>query len=179
MPTYAAPGSPEKKLESRNAQKVMRLLSNKLKSLGFQRTKTSFFTRHKTLVIEFVHIHKYSFEPSFRVHFGIRVRTDTFPAAHLNGPSSDAIEDPQIPNRRLYNFSFDPNDASLEACAESMYQCALAEGASWFASMEKLELLLSPASPLTPEARAALQREVDSSSMVQVSDETRQVLNAA
>ena len=179
MPTFATPGSPEKKLESRNAQKVARLLAKKLKPLGFQRTKTSFFTRPKTLVIEFIHIHKYSFEPSFRLHFGLRVRTDSFPAAHLNGPSSDSIEDPQIPDRRRYSFSFEPNDASLEACAEGMYQCVLAEGAAWFASMEKLELLLSPASPLTPEARTALQREVDSPSMTQASEATRQALNAA
>ena len=107
MATYATPGSPEKKQESRNAQKVARLLATKLKSLGFQRTKTSIFTRSKAHVLEFVHIHKFTFAPSFRVHFGIRVRTDDFPGAHLNGPSSDAMADPEVPNRRRYNFDFE------------------------------------------------------------------------
>ena len=159
MPTYAAPGSPAKKQESRNAQKVARLLAKRLKSLGFERTKTSIFTRPKTHVLEFVHIHKLSFAPSFRVHFGVRVRTDDFPGAHLNGPSSDEIADPEVPNRRRYNFNFDANESSLEFCAEGIYQCVITEGLAWFASIEKPELLLSQVSPVTPEARAALPRK--------------------
>lgn len=177
MPTSATPGSPEKKLESRNAQKVARLLANKLKPLGFQRTKTSIYTRPNPLVLEFVHIHKFSFEPSFRVHFGIRVRTDDFPGAHLNGPSSDEIRDPKDPSRRRYRFSFEPDSASLEACAEEILQCVLAEGSTWFSSVDTPERLLSPTSPLTPVARAALQRELESSLSIQASEATQRAFN--
>ena len=93
MPPIARPGSPEKKQESRDAQKVLRLLARKLETLGFRRTKSTFFTRPTKLGLEFVHVHKFSFAASFRVHFGLRVRTDDFPAAHLNGPTSDEIRD--------------------------------------------------------------------------------------
>lgn len=179
MPTYAAPGSPEKKQESRNAQKVARILAKKLRSLGFQRTKTSIFTRPQAHVLEFVHIHKFTFAPSFRVHFGVRVRTDEFPGAYLNGQSSDEIADPEVPNRRRYDFNFDPEDSSFESCAEEIYQYVLAEGLAWFASVEKPEVLLSPKSPLSPEAKVALQRELDSTSSVQVSEATQRVFNAA
>lgn len=179
MPPYAAPGSPEKKLESRNAQKVARLLADKLKPLGFERTKTSIFTRPKPLVIEFVHIHKFSFEASFRVHFGVRVRTDNFPGAHLNGPSSDEMRDPEDPSRRRYTLSFGQEAASWGACAEEILQCVLQEGSAWFASLESRDRLLSPSSPLTHEARLALQRELHSALAPQVSEHTRKVLNAA
>jgi len=179
MPPYAAPGSPEKKLESRNAQKVARLLANKLKPLGFERTKTSIFTRSRPLVIEFVHIHKFSFEASFRVHFGVRVRTDTFPGTHLNGPSSDAMQDPEDPSRRRYSFSFGQDAPSWEACAEELLQCVLQEGLAWFGSVESQEHLLSSSSPLTHEARLALQRELQSGLAPQASEHTRKALNAA
>jgi len=179
MPPHAAPGSPEKKLESRNAQKVARLLANKLKPLGFERTKTSIFTRSRPLIIEFVHIHKFSFEASFRVHFGVRVRTDNFPGAHLNGPSSDEMRDPEDQSRRRYTFSFGPDAASWNECAEEILQCVLQEGTAWFASMEDLERLLSPSSPLTHEARLALQRELQDALPPQASEHTRKALNAA
>jgi hypothetical protein len=175
----AAPGSAEKKQESRDAQKVVRLLAKKLKSLGFQRTKSSIFTRPKVHVIEFVHIHKFTFAPSFRLHFGVRVRSDDFAGAHLNGPSSDAMEDPLVPNRRRYHFCFGTDAASWESCADRLSECVLAEGLAWFASIEKPEQLLSPDSPLTPQARAALRRELDGPSSVQASESTRSVFNAA
>ena len=179
MSPTALPGSPEKKQESRDAKKVVRLLAKKLKATGFQRTKTSFFTRANQYVLEFVHIHKYSFAPSFRIHFGVRVRTDDFPGAHLNGPSSDAIANPDIPNHRRYSFDFDSDQASWELCAESMYQCVLAEGLDWFASIHNPTLLLSPQSPLAPNAREALRREIENPSNVLTSEVTQRVLNAA
>jgi len=150
-----------------------------LKPLGFERTKTNIYTRPKPLVIEFVHIHKFSFEASFRVHFGVRVRTDDFPGAHLNGPSSDEMRDPKDHSHRRYDFSFGADPASLDACAEEILQCVLKEGYVWFASMESQERLLSPSSPLTQEARSTLQRELQSSTVPQASQHTQRVLNAA
>lgn len=179
MPPHATPGSREKKLESRNAQKVARLLANRLKPLGFERTKTSIFTRPRPLVIEFVHIHKFSFDASFRVHLGVRVRTDSFPGVHLNGPSSDEMRDPQDPSRKRYIFSFGPDAASWDACAEQLLQYVLQEGSAWFASMEGQERLLSPSSPLTHEARLALQRELQAALPPRASEQTRKALNAA
>jgi hypothetical protein len=179
MPTNAQPGSPEKKQESRDAQKVLRLLATKLRTLGFQRTKSTFFTRSSQNLLEFVHVHKFSFAPSFRVHFGIRVRSEEFPAAHLNGTSSDEIGDPASLGQRRYRFEFGTEEESWELCAQEMYKCAAAEGLHWFKSLSDTALLLSPASPLTAKAKEALRVELQNPRNVQTSEATLRVLNAA
>lgn len=179
MPNAALPGSPEKKRESRDAQKVLRLLARKLQPLGFLRTKLTFFARPAQHGLEFVHVHKFSFEASFRVHFGFRVRSDDFPAAHLNGPTSDEILDPERPGQRKYEFDYNADEASWETCAQAMYQCTASEGLEWFASMTDPVFLLSSLSPLTPAARAALRREIGHPSESVTSPATRRALNAA
>ena len=175
----ALPGSPEKKQESRDAQKVLRLLADMLKPLGFRRTKPTFYTRQTSHVIEFVHVHKYTFAASFRVHFGVRVRSDSFPAAGLNGPCADGVPDPNAPGLRLHDFDFTPDEESWKRCAELMHQHIEKEGISWFASVAGPEVLLSKNSPLTPDARCALRRELESPASVQVSEATQRALNAA
>jgi hypothetical protein len=179
MPTIAQPGSPEKRQESRDAQKVLRLLAKKVRSFGFERTKPTFFTRSSQHVLEFVHVHKFTFAPSFRVHFGVRVRSETFPAAHLNGPSSDEILDPELPSRRRYRFEFGTEEESWEECAQEMYQCVATEGLQWFESMNDRDKLLSPASPLTANSKEALRVELQNPGAVQTSEATQRALNAA
>jgi hypothetical protein len=179
MPTNARPGSPEKKQESRDAQKVLRLLAKKLRTFGFQRTKSTFFTRSSQHLLEFVHVHKFTFAPSFRVHFGLRVRSEDFPAAHLNGPSSDEMIDPANPGQRRYRFEFGTGEESWELCAQEMYQCAAAEGLQWFKSMSDTAVLLSPASPLSAKAKEALRLELQNPCNVQTSEATQRALNAA
>jgi hypothetical protein len=179
MSLPALPGTAEKKQESRDAQKVLRLLAKKLKPLGFERTKPTFFTRSGQYVLEFVHVHKFTFGPTFRVHFGVRVRSDNFVAAHLNGPDSGSIVDPAMPGLRRYRFSFTPNEASWESCAEAMLECVSTEGLRWFASLANPTALLSSESPLSPSAISALQRELEEPSSVLVSEATQRVLNAA
>ena len=179
MSLPALPGSAEKKQESRDAQKVLRLLAKKLKPFGFERTKPTFFTRSGQYVLEFVHVHKFTFGPSFRVHFGVRVRSDNFAAAHLNGPDSGSFVDPTMPGLRRYRFSFTPNEASWESCAEAMLECVSTEGLHWFASLQNPTALLSSESPLSPSAISALQRELEEPSSVQVSEATQRMLNAA
>ena len=175
----ALPGSPEKSQQSRDAQKVLRLLSKRLKPLGFERTKPTFFTRPVQHVLEFVHVHKFTFGPTFRVHFGVRVRSDDFQAAHLNGPSSDDIADPESPGRRLYNFDFGTNEESWLTCAEAMYQCVERHGLDWFASVADPSALLGAESPLNQNAKAALQQELEDASNVHISEATQRALNAA
>jgi hypothetical protein len=51
----APPGASPKGQQSRDAQKVLRLLAKKLRFLGFERTKPTFFTRPAWYVLEFVH----------------------------------------------------------------------------------------------------------------------------
>jgi hypothetical protein len=177
-PLASLPGSPEKKQESCDAQKVLRLLARRLKPLGFARAKPTFFTRPAQCVLEFVHVHKYSFGPSFRVHLGVRVRSDGSPGPHLNGPSSDEIADPASPNRRLYDFDFTASEASWSSCAEAMYQCVENHGLAWFASVANPSVLLAADSPLTESAKAALQRELADIPKTYLSEQTQRLLNA-
>lgn len=178
MPPSALPGSEEKKQESRDAQKVLRLLTKKLKPLGFERTNPTFFTRSGRYVLEFVHVHKFTFGPIFRIHFGARVRSDEFAAAHLNGPDSDSIQDPEMPSRRRYDFSYGPNESSWESCSEAMFQCVSSEGIDWFALLANPTTLLASNSPLTQSAITALQRELKDPLCAGASEATRRALNA-
>jgi hypothetical protein len=68
------------------AERVRRSVTSKLQALAFIRGKTSFWARPQTHVIEFLHLHLFTFAPAFRVHTGIRVLNDAFVAAALNGP---------------------------------------------------------------------------------------------
>lgn len=179
MSRPAFPSYPEKRQESRDAQKVLRLLAGMLKPFGFQRTKPTFFTRTGPYVIEFVHVHKYTFAASFRIHFGLRVRSDEFPAAGLNGPCTDGIPDRESPGLRLQNFDFTADEVSWKRCADLMLQCITNEGLSWFASMDDPAALLSSGSPLTQHAQLALQREVESPNCVQISAARQRALNVA
>ncbi|MBX9902318.1 MAG: DUF4304 domain-containing protein [Burkholderiaceae bacterium] len=171
------PGSEEKKQESRDAQKVLRLLAKRLKPLGFERTKPTFFTRSGRYVLEFVHVHKFTFGPEFRVHFGVRVRSDELAGAHLNGPDSGSIAHPEAPNRRRYNFSFTSSSPSWELCAEAMLECVSVEGLRWFESFTNPIMLLSSNSPLSAPAMTALKRELEEPSGAQASEATRRALN--
>ena len=142
------PGSPEKKQESKDAQKVVRRLAQRLKALGFERTKPSFITLPRELVVEFVHVHKFTFGPCFRVHLGIRVKKDEHAGAHLNGPCSDSFGDPAT-NRRLYSFDYTADPESFDACAQAMFAFIESEGIKWFGAFAApQDLLYAPETPL-------------------------------
>jgi hypothetical protein len=129
------------------AEKVRRQVTHQLQGLGFRRTKTSFWTRLQGPVIEFVHLHLFSFMPAFRVHPGIRVLNDGFEAPALNGPASADSKAP----------TFDASQSSILACASSI-RCYCEEVAEpWFTRWRDPQFLLAASdSPLDPDARAAL-----------------------
>jgi hypothetical protein len=117
MRPLALPGSPEKKQESRDAQKVLRLLAKKLQPLGFERTKPTFFVRPGNVLLEFVHVHKYTFGPRFRLHLGVRVRFDQFVAQALNGPAFDGAPGTNEPGAQA-RFNYRSDVETIAACAE-------------------------------------------------------------
>lgn len=177
MYSVALPGSAEKRQESRDAQKVLRLLSKELRPIGFERTKPTFFTRSGRFVLEFIHVHKFTFGPSFRVHLGVRVRSDEFAAAALNGPHSDEIVDPTTSNP--YEFSFSTSSADLALCSSAIATFVVTQGLPWLSALDDLtKLLLPESSPLTTSAIAALAREVEDPTVAVASAATRKVLNA-
>jgi hypothetical protein len=147
----------DKRLERTNAEKVRRRLARSLQPLGFSRTKTSFFTRPKSFWIEFVHLHKYSFAPGFRVHLGIRVLNDNFEAVALNGPDSHSLG--------WFNLDYDTTPKSIDKCAEKITRFCQDVGESWFQEWnEPAKLYTAPNSPLEASAKVALRRAVNANS---------------
>jgi len=171
----------EPKLERSNKEKILRRLAKLLEPAGFKRSKPTFYTRVRLPVIEFVLVHKFTFEPSFRLHLGIRVVNDPLRAVALNGPDSDEFRGPAsvFASKRLYNFDYDESNDSLERCALDISNFVATAGETWFESNRDLEqLALSPESPLSSDARAALIRALAGEIEDQFVTQTRTALNA-
>ena len=177
MDPLALPGSPEKKQEGRDAQKVLRLLAKKLQLLGFERTKPTFFVRPGNVVLEFVHVHKYTFGPRFRLHLGVRIRFDQFVAQALNGPAFDGVPGAnEQAGQSRFNYRSDAE--TIAACAEAMAQTVETAGNQWFDAMSNPEQLLSIyRSPATPITMDKMELALNDPGMVVTSDETRRAFN--
>jgi hypothetical protein len=93
---------------------VRRRLERALAPFGFRRTKTTFWTRPRELVIEVVHLPLFTFAPAFRVHLGVPVLNDAFDAPALNGPCS---HDGGYGDRRQYVFEYAASDGRSNAAA--------------------------------------------------------------
>ena len=136
------------KTKRSQADKVRRRLTTLLSAEGFARTKTSLWISGSGPVTQFVHMHLFSFEPGFCVHFGVRVLNDPFPALGLNGPSSHGAP---------YNLQFDDTEESIVRCAFEASRYYADVGRSWFGRWREPQRLVDdPSSPLSPEARSAL-----------------------
>lgn len=169
----------DKKLECSIKEKVLRRLAKLLEPAGFRRSKPTFFTRTTLPVIEFVHLHKFTFEPSFRAHTGIRVINDPFVAVALNGPDSDTYRDVASPVAERHYFRYHEGEESVDRCAHNIAEFVSAVAEAWFKSFHDHERLLSsPDSPLTTEARAALERALAGVLEEQYVAKTRELLNA-
>lgn len=170
----------EPKLEQSCKEKILRRLAKLLLPSDFRRSKPTFYTRVRLPVIEFIHIHKFTFEPSFRLHIGIRVVNDPFKAVALNGPISDDYTGPAsvFAPKRLYHFHYDESDDSLDRCAVDITNFVARVGEKWFESNRDLEQLArSPASPLSSDARAALIRALTGEIEQELVAQTRTLLN--
>jgi hypothetical protein len=145
-------GAMDKRLERSNKGKVLRRVAPLLAELGFRRTKPTFFTRLSSLVIEFVHVHKYSSGPEFRVHLGLSATNDTFEAAALNGPDSH----PYVCEGR-FELSFDESDEGVGRCAGEIARFVREVAEPWFIDWRDIGRLLNEDnSPLGTDEREYL-----------------------
>jgi len=134
----------DKKIETSNAEKVKRRVGKLLKEYGFSRTKSTFYTRVLNDRVEFVHLHKFTFGPIFRVHLGIRFFCDSFDAVALNGPDSD----PHRYNKE-YSMKFWKEEDTLDRCANDILGFVKTIGFDWFDKWkDNNSLLNSLESPL-------------------------------
>ncbi len=139
-----------KKIERSNADKILRRFANRIKPIGFIRTKTTFFVRDTDLVAEFIHVHKYTFGPYFRIHTCIRVLNDARDFIALTGPIESEFK------TKTYKFEFDESKESVENCAEEMANFVENESVPWFKRWENTKLLLDDDSPLNDQDKQYL-----------------------
>ena len=154
-----------KKLETANAEKVKRKVANLLKEYGFKRTKKTFYTRVLDDRIEFIHIHKFTFGPLFRVHIGIRFLCDEFDAVALNGPDSDSYRN----NNKSVSVKYWLEEESLDRCANEILEYIKEVGLIWLEKWGNVDLLLTSAhSPLKGDMSEQYKKMVRGDGDVQV-----------
>lgn len=129
--------------ERRDAAKVVRRFAKQMKAKGYFQ-KSSFFSQEHSHLLRFIHVHKFSFGPCFRLHACIRVANDSMGFLHLNGIS------------REDEFAFDQGDLSLSTCADSMLRFVAEVAEPWFET-QTTDVLLRSNSILGEEPRQALQ----------------------
>ena len=133
---------------------------------GFARTKKMFWTRRREHTVEFIHFHRSgsSYGSSMnasvriRVHFGIRVLNDAFPAAALNGPSSES----GVSLTGRYHLRFNAATGStFDRCVQDLVRFLSEQGEPWFEQFADTTCLLERTdSPLAEEARSLLAQAV-------------------
>jgi hypothetical protein len=153
----------DKSVEREAHSKVLRRVAKLLAENGFARTKTTFFVMRRALTIEFVHIHKFSFDHGYRIHLGIRVLNDDFEAEALNGPDSDTYRHPKSsPNGSRYHLRFGWDDASISKCAAEIFRWCVDIGEPWFQRFrDPLTLINDGESPLRAEEKITFQLALD------------------
>lgn len=137
-----------KPAERSGHRKILRRVAQLLSPLGFRRAKMTFFVRRRQDVIEFVHLHKYTFGPAFRVHLGIRLLNDDFQAQALNGPNSHGAG---------YNLRYEAEQESPDRCAAEIARYVSEVGSAWFDRFRDPQaLLMARDSPFDERAKARL-----------------------
>lgn len=158
------------KIVGRGFDKARREFTGRIEPLGFARTKSSFWTRpcgHE-LALDFIHIYRHgsshgspiSGVVDIRVHFGIRVLNDSFPAEALKGPQSD----PGTLRAGRYHLSFNAeSDHSFERCLSDLVRLVQEVGEPWFGKFADPEALLTDSeSPLAETVRKSLREAIAS-----------------
>ena len=138
----------DKKIMRSNAGKILRLFARDLKQLGYSR-KGTFFSREAGPIAQFLHVHKFSFGPCYRIHVCVRILNDSRPFLGLIGIASDEYDEFRS------TIDFDESPESIEQCRHFMarFVCEVAE--PWF-KQQTAEVLVEPSSILLAGDRAAL-----------------------
>jgi hypothetical protein len=126
----------DKVLEKKIAEEIRKKLALSLKNFDFKRTKPTFYTSLHKDRINFVHLHKFTFGPCFRVHIGSRILCDSFDAVALNGINSDSYR----PN---YKLEYGTEEDSVHLCVSEMNRFIQTEGFKWFEKWSSPTLLLN------------------------------------
>ena len=143
----------ELKAKRKQAESVRKHFSSRIVHLGFARTKPTFWTRADEVLAQFVHLHLFTHSPSFRLHLGVRVLNDSFPAPALNGPMS---HDGWGVGKRKYVFGFSKAPDSAPTCADELAAFLLDVGLPWFERFGSPDSVLAPDGPLGDDSKRLL-----------------------
>jgi hypothetical protein len=138
--------------------KIFVAVTKELSDLGFHKTKSTFWTKEYANTIQFIHIHSFSFDYSFRIHLGIRVKNDSFEAAALNGP---CINDGWWKSETIFSckkyLNFSNEIDSITECSNNILGYINIIGIPWFDEFKNdNQLLTNPKSPLNKDQKLAL-----------------------
>ncbi|WP_444921578.1 hypothetical protein ACJJID_03965 [Microbulbifer sp. CnH-101-G] len=150
----------DKKLERSNADKVLRRFTKEIKKFGFSRIKPKFFVRESGLIVEFLHIHKYTFGPCFRMHICIRVLNESLDYIALAGPTERELSEDA-------RFDYGGEIDSVEHCAKVMSDFVVHYAEPWFLKWSDRTLLLEHNSPLYDDQKIALEAALKGESISQ------------
>ena len=144
----------DKKLEKSNAGKTLTRFTNHIKALGFKRVKPTFWIREKEVLVEFIHIHKYTFGPYFRIHTCIRPYNNSFSSVALSGPTEKEL------NSEV-SFEYNTTIESVEQCATKMASFVQRYSEAWFSKWSEPSSLLGPTSPLYADQIKELKQAIE------------------
>ncbi len=139
---------------------IFKLYTIKVAQLGFTRLRTSWWERQQRVLFQRIHIHKFTFTTSFRVHAALHLVGFEEDGVWLNGLSSHDgwFEQPRsgVPARR-YSFDFTESSSSWEPCADELFAFTSDILLPWFDRWSDISALqLEPSSPLHERQRAYL-----------------------
>ncbi len=139
---------------------IFKAYTAKVAQLGFARLRTAWWERKRGVLFQRIHIHKFTFTTSFRVHAAVHLVGFEEDAVWLNGLSS---HDGWFEQRRLgiairrYCFDFTESSSSWEPCADELFHFTGDILVPWFEKWEDTSVLQTdPKSPLHERQRAYL-----------------------
>lgn len=159
----------EKKIEQANAQKVLRRFTKHIKNLGYTRTKPTFWVREQTNLVQFIHIHKYSFGSCFRIHTCIRPYNASLDFIALIGPTErELLSDA--------SFKYAKTIDSVEQCAIKMSSFVQRQSESWFDQWSDPNSLIGASSPLDEQHQKEFKQALDGNTNPQRVKRTKELL---
>ena len=138
----------DERTERRRKERILRSLAEGLTSHGFTRTKRTWYARLNGGAAEFIHVHKFTFGPHFRMHAGRRLVNDDSENVALNGPDSEQVQDWRylLVFKRKYDLTFAADPKSVDLCVRRMIHFCAKVAEPWFQKQRED----SPPTPAEP-----------------------------
>ncbi len=140
----------------KQSNKIKRQFTTLMNPHGFVRTRSTYWTRDIGDIVEFIHLHLYTFQPSYRLHLGLRVLNNDRESVALNGPDFDSCRE-SLRQRKL-TLHFNRLEPSIEKCAGELYTVFSDIGEPWFREYREYENLFSMESILDEDEKIGLKK---------------------